>query len=211
MLMEFAEKCRARNSYVNQFNGNYASLNQTYSYISSKEYKSAAKISYLIRMFICIAIEIICVAALVLMDLYLEPPKSKDIAYSAFIIASIAASLVLFIVAFSLSWFYLSRHLRFRKKKRYVDKNRPVLEKNCSDLANLIQKADEELTKYDLLTSKYFYAGEHIVDYIINRRADSIKEAINLFEPESRRNVQLMQMQRLNEQMVYAVRQLRSN
>ena len=62
-----------------------------------------------------------------------------------------------------------------------------------------INSISKELASYDLLPVCYWHLGHYIIQYILNRRADTIKEAINLYETEYRQDMQFRnQMEALN-------------
>lgn len=78
--------------------------------------------------------------------------------------------------------------------------------KNISDVISNIEETEKsinsisrELASYDLLPVCYWHLGHYIIQYILNRRADTIKEAINLYEAEYRQDMQFRnQMEALN-------------
>lgn len=210
---EFSEKCRARNSIVNQYNEYSMQLNEIYLFYNSKEYQSNKKFPFFVRVILfAIGFIVSIVALFIINDLGLRTPSIKNNPMiGTLIIVTFGVALLSIIFFFS----YLKKNLRLMKNDKNATRNRPILEKACADSATEIENADRVLISYDLLPDKYFYAGECIIGYILDRRADSIKEAINLFEAESRQNVQFKaqmdQLLAINQQIIATNHQLKSN
>ncbi|WP_418841492.1 hypothetical protein [Ruminococcus sp.] len=85
-----------------------------------------------------------------------------------------------------------------RKYKKYK-KIIPYVISNIEETERSINSISRELASYDLLPVCYWHLGHYIIQYILNRRADTIKEAINLYETEYRQDMQFRnQMEALN-------------
>lgn len=79
----------------------------------------------------------------------------------------------------------------YEKSKKISDETKPKLEKTIALIENKrreLAEVNRAIAEYDILPEKYKYphAVDSITEYIRDMRADSIKEAINLYVVESR-------------------------
>lgn len=80
---------------------------------------------------------------------------------------------------------------KYEKSKKISDETKPKLEKTIALIENKrreLAEVNRVIAEYDILPEKYKYpdAVDSITEYIRDMRADSIKEAINLYVVESR-------------------------
>lgn len=80
---------------------------------------------------------------------------------------------------------------KYEKSKKISDETKPKLEKTIALIENErreLAEVNRVIAEYDILPEKYKYpdAVDSITEYIRDMRADSIKEAINLYVVESR-------------------------
>lgn len=80
-----------------------------------------------------------------------------------------------------------------------------TIESNINECITQIDFYSKQISDFEYLPEVYWYAGVIIINYILNRRADTLKEAINLFEMERRSNIQFNQqmyaLQQINEEI----------
>lgn len=82
---------------------------------------------------------------------------------------------------------------------KHRKKNIPDVISNIEETEKSINIISKELALYNLLPVCYWHLGHYIIQYILNCRADTIKEAINLYEAEYRQDMQFRnQMEALN-------------
>lgn len=92
----------------------------------------------------------------------------------------------------------------FKLKRAKVDIVK--YEQEINRLQQNINEYSHQLSAYNFLPAAYWYAGDVIINYILNRRADTLKEAINLFEFECRQDkhfqAQMEVLQKINNQLI---------
>lgn len=110
-----------------------------------------------------------------------------------------AILLILFVLDLVFLIIKIIKSLSHNKKYKNAKKDIEIANTDIAYRVNEINKLSKQIASYNLIPYAYWYAGDKIVRYIINGRADTIKEAINLYEFELQNNMQFrMQMDRLN-------------
>lgn len=87
---------------------------------------------------------------------------------------------------------------RFDKRKSKID-----------EINSVIKRTYEESERLSILPSKYrnIYTIDKIQDYIKNKRADSFKEALNLYEDEMMRIEQMKILNNISQQQEHMIQQ----
>lgn len=94
---------------------------------------------------------------------------------------------LLLAIGFVVLIFIVIRRLGKKLEKKLIKQRFKKRESEINELNNIIIQSFEECELTSILPEKYWnlQAIDKIISYFINKRADSLKEAINLFEDES--------------------------
>lgn len=92
------------------------------------------------------------------------------------------------------------------KSELKEQKNKAALFKTLSQKIEAdINNYTKQLVSYDVISPYYYCVADVILNYIVIGRADTVKEAINLFEYEQRQDaqfrIQMQQLQQINSTM----------
>lgn len=195
MLNKYAQLCSKRNVYLNALQANY----KIYSDYNSLKIKLKKNILYKVPL------QLLGLTALFFIFYYLSQQfihnsfNSLNIVLQNVLVMAIFVCFILFLILFVFTVIkVISTIISIFKFIRLKIKLPAALEniKQNEELNNQISK---EIAEYNLLPVCYWHLGNAIVQYILNGRADTIKEAINLYEFEFRQDMQFRaQMDALN-------------
>ncbi len=142
--------------------------------------------------------------AVLIMIVILEIFHSYNIKTNPDVGSRMASFMIIFILSLSFIgmaiWtiYKASTSISHKYKVKRAKSSIIVLNNNINDILNKINQISKQISEYNYLPEVYWFAGDMIINYILNRRADNLKEAINLFEYERRMNFQFnRQMQAL--------------
>lgn len=197
MLNKYAQLCLRRNVYLNALQANYK-IYSDYNSLKAKLKKDLI-IKIPIRILILVAL-----AFIVYYSYFWGVPvrigeKALSLEIRIILVAVLYFSAIIFAVLFVFTLIkVISTIIKIIKLIRLKIKLPAALEniKQNEELNNQISK---EIAAYNLLPVCYWHLGNVIVQYILNGRADTIKDAINLYELEFRQDMQFRaQMDALN-------------
>lgn len=194
-LRELKDICEERNRIINQVIGKERVVNLNLEVINKKIFPNGAVWYYTWRtllLFICIILYIWGVAVLKNFGISYGVEYNVEInrdTYQILIAAFIVdISFIIFFVTFSFMIIKFVKQINHLKKVKRARKTIIVLNNSISELNTRISILNERIAVHDYLPEAYYYSGHIIIQYILNRRADSLKEAINLFEFERQGN-----------------------
>lgn len=195
MLNKYAQLCLTRNSYLNALQSD---SNLYSKYIAAKkEYESINPIFYFSWKIIALIILSIAIIFAVkfanIKDTYHSITRKSP--WELILIVCSVAFLFVFILLIVSFFSRISDVRKYKKYKKIIPDVISNIEKN----EKIVNDISQEIASYNLLPVCYWHLGNVIVQYILNGRADTIKEAINLYEFEFRQDMQFRaQMDALN-------------
>lgn len=197
---EISDACKQRNYLLNVFQSKQKAHYQIKKYIDYKPYCFNAVYCYAWRTVLFL---LFLIAGIVLelihntfVGVLINPtPKMKELQetyfeFQPFVSVFIPIMFITSIVFFAL---LLSKIISVSYRKRKIVRLKDdlaLIENDMISLKNQLNGISDKIQSYNLLPVAYWYAGDRIMRYLINRRADNIKEAINLFEFERRQDIQ---------------------
>ncbi|MBT9168900.1 MAG: hypothetical protein DDT19_02251 [Syntrophomonadaceae bacterium] len=97
----------------------------------------------------------------------------------------------------------IQRYFRKRCKLKINHKRILQIDEEINEIKNKIAAPIEMLGKISIVPQKYWYplAIDSFIDYVECKRADSLKEAINLFESDKKHDAQMKQQEANAEQI----------
>lgn len=189
-LNAIANYCTARNSNIEKLNYDVFMLDFSNKIINKKVYAFNAIWCFTWR------ISILFITTILFLWLILNRPSNITL-FSVIYLQAI----LLFIFVLDLVFLIIKivKCLSRNKKCKNAKKDIAIANSDIEYRVNVINNLSKQIASYNLIPNAYWCAGDKIVKYIINGRADTIKEAINLYEFELQNNMQFrMHMDRLN-------------
>lgn len=185
----YARLCLDRNTLLNNLNN----LRNTYSnYLYAKQKVDKCKpIIYLGWKILALAIISIIIYIILMLGKgkrsYQTHTFYRAFAPSIMFICELAflTIAILLIVSIILRISDVRKYIKLKYKKII-----PYVISNIEETERSINNISRELAAYDILPVCYWHLGHYIIQYILNRRADTIKEAINLYKTEYRQDMQ---------------------
>lgn len=189
-LNTIANYCAARNFNIEKLNYDVFMLDFSNKIINKKIYTFNAAW--------CFTWRILGLFVTTVLFLWLLFNRPSNLSLSSVIYMQ-AILLILFVLDLVFLINKIVKSLSHNKKYKNAKKDIEIANTDIAYRVNEINKLSKQIASYNLIPYAYWYAGDKIVRYIINGRADTIKEAINLYEFELQNNMQFrMQMDRLN-------------
>ncbi|WP_404405068.1 hypothetical protein [Jeotgalibacillus malaysiensis] len=104
-------------------------------------------------------------------------------------------AIILTIITYVILYNLLLHNLNKKYTSYHNDKNKVVL----SELQQTNEKLHSDLAQYSIVPLKYrhIYCTEKLIDYLKNFRADSLKEAINLYESTEQHHLQINEIKKM--------------
>lgn len=213
---EIASDCIHRNNLLNVLQSNQKSYYQIKKYIDYKPYRFNAVYCYTWRAVLFLSFLILGVFLVKIENDYnkiLISPNSEmfELQETYFKFQPLISVLIpiMFICSIVFLALLMSKIMGVAYRKHKIVKLKDDLlsiENDIQSLKNRLNGISCKIQSYDLLPVAYWYAGDRIMQYLINKRADNIKEAINLFEFERRQDIQFNKqmeaLQNINGQLV---------
>lgn len=197
MLKKYVDLCMMRNSYLNALQTNYKII------CEYNSLKKPLKKNLLFK----IPIQILSLIALAFISYhsYIRITYRHVSSYSM----SFEGKFMLYIVFFAATLGFLALSvftvikiiltikniIKFIKLKKKL----PTASQNIKRYEEFNNQISKEIASYNILPVCYWHLANVIIQYIFNRRAYTIKEAINLYESEFRQDAQFRaQMDSMN-------------
>lgn len=158
----------------------------------------------------CFTWRIALIVILILSSVYIWNNQSNLFGETSTILAPMINSVAFTIIIVLVIWTVVKAILTiFHYKNIHKAKKKiKILDEHIKSYFKQIESMTKQVLEYNYLPEAYIFAGDIIITYILNRRADCLKEAINIFENERRSNIQFhQQMQALQQISI----QLRKN
>lgn len=127
--------------------------------------------------------------------------------FESFLIGLVSFAIVVFLPVITMV--SLSLIMRKRKREITIEKNKlriQEIEINVSQWLDLLEQNTILPENY-----RYSFASENIYGYLINLRADTLKEALNLFEEELRHQEQMSAINIIREDQLAIFNEVRRN
>lgn len=194
-LNELLVLCRSRNAMINTLTAYQKDLHDCLKIVNKKIYCFGPIWCFVWRivLLILLAIGLVYFGSI-------DIVTSRNIWYyiaPIFMALGLTAFIVILIFTIIKTITAPIHHFKAKQAKKKIEE----LEPKSNELIMQIDTLSDRIKGYDYLPEIYWYAGDIIISYIFNKRADNLKEAINLFEYERRMDIQFNKQMAMLEQI----------
>ncbi|MCQ2513537.1 MAG: hypothetical protein MJ089_00395 [Ruminococcus sp.] len=191
-LVQVSNVFKSRNFYLSRISSLIKEKNNRLSYINQKRH--SILFSYSVRIALIV---IFTIVGLFLVPYCRSSLMNKDyLKYFLYLFLIVAFS-VLDLIALIFIIYKIVADIVYKNKSNKYRKEIKEIDTYIDNIQTKLNIETQKIIEYNILPEAYWYAGDVIINYVLNMRADNFKEAINLFEIELQNNIQFHQQMQM--------------